>query len=234
MPIGMQQLHLHNTKSRNIFPYSMENVSVCLPLWQEDMKGTTIIGYCPKRASCAVTGGVWGSTGITMDGDDWINLVNFTATFNVNTFTIIIWAYMANWADGSSRELFDFGDAGGNNRVLIRKQAADTLLWYMTSGGNSQIATIGATATPAAGWHHFALSFTTNSAIARLDLTTVGTDPDCIPMAAQPTLGALGSYRDGGAGSYFAGIMGECWVFNKVLSLWEITMHHTVTKWRYM
>ena len=134
--------------------------------------------------------------------------------------TVEIWVYMANWADGVLRNLFDTSQAGGDHRILLRKQADNTPNFYMATT-TTQVNIIGS-ALSGSGWKHWVVRYKANGCSLYIDNTLIGIDASCVMpsfIAGQGT--RLGSAFDA-SGAFWNGLIALPYIRNRLLSALEL------------
>ena len=131
-----QRTHFHNIFSRNIFPFSMEDVVLYLPMWQEDTQGSPIISYDQYHHSCTPSGAVYTlNRGRFFDGggaaDDLITVPAHSAISNLFSGggTLVAWIDIAS------------GGEGGGGRIAYKDEGS--VGWYFAAtseaGGKTKL-----------------------------------------------------------------------------------------------
>lgn len=158
----------YNIWSRNIFPFDMENVVLYLPLWQEDMQGSTILGYDRYHNSGTVTGATYGYTGRTFVAatPDYIEVTPTPSQLNFTSgdFSIIVRIYKNAFTLGYER-FFIRGLAGTGGWLFSCYKDGDVYITTCQSGANQSTYT--ATACIAAdNW--YTLGASRSGAVAKI------------------------------------------------------------------
>jgi len=238
-----QRTHYHNIWSRNIFPVSMEGCVLSLPLWQEDVQGTTLLSYDQYHHPSTVAGATWGSTGRTFDGASYIT-INPAATIlqTLTVGSIEVWVRLTTTQSGAFFSISDHNDAASNfalywnlgNGIYVYCVEAGTA--YYNSGFNDA-----PLLTVAGGWYHLVLNHNGTTMTLILDGVSyskkaeVGADFTKF-LAAVLTINdvELGAYYPSAArGLFLKGVEGEIRVYNRVLTVAEAQHNREVTRWRY-
>ena len=223
-------LQAYGSKSRNIFPFSMEKCALYLPLWQEDMQGSTLLSYDRYLNSCAVTGATWGANGRTFDGNDDVSLGSPSQLDITGSLTIIVLFKTAGTGRLVTKETSDW-----NTPWLLHLTAAGKFAFFTSNSVPNEYAqalSVGAYNDNV--WHH---------AVARHDSTTarIGIYIDYadyveaawtrgIKSSAETILVGASMYGGVKTGWLTSGIIREVWVFNTALSGYEIDQHRRITK----
>jgi len=198
-----------------------------LPLYKLD--GAEFSSQDAYGHLCTVNGALRTPQGRTFDGiDDWISLANFAPSMP-STGSILFWVYTPDWADAGDYYLLDIAEGAGLNQIYIRKLGGGGSVYRLYTAA-LQINLVGAILS--AGWHHYALAYTTNDFKAFIDVAPDGVDTSCDMPSFVSSVGALGATRDGSA-NHFKGTMGECTILSRILTTLEIQQHYEATKWRY-
>lgn len=237
MAIASDKVNLYNANGRNTFPFSMEGCVLYLPLWQEDMQGSTIISYDQYHHICTVTGATWGPTGRSYDGvDDLITVPAATPINNLDDITQIVWVKFNAGYGEIAPMLFNKGGSGAvadeiyilsSNGLLYANQD------YVTTNAHAESSTVIATGV----WTMLAKRVTSKV----LDLFQDGVE---VSYGGSHTTGVgnrtanaahdliLGNFAD--TTQTLDGIYGEAIEFNRGLSDAEIRHIRSQTKWRYI
>ncbi len=210
--------------NRYNFPFSMENVVLYLPLWQEDMQAATLLSYDQYHHSCAVTGATRGATGRTFDGvDDKIVALTAQYTFPI---TMMCWVNPTE----TNTKVFVSHDSGANDGFRLGQVAATDLLQFTLGNVASyNFATLGAIPFGSFSFTAVTVDADNGTAVGYLNeasesqaIGTMGGTPDRIQIATSAA----------GVG-WFKGIIGEVTIVNAVLSAAAISQYRLVTKGRY-
>ena len=227
--------------SRNIFPFPMENCVLYLPFWQEDMQGAiTLRSYDHYTHSCSVVGGTWSSTGRTFDGtDDYVSVPDHAALSGLSYFTICCWLKTSDTTNetqtifgkftSSNREFFSFlNPSTGLISLRIYDESANAYLIRQKTG-----------ATFADGaWHFMEFMWLGGTSVTNVqiyqDLAQI--DDSSATSGTFVAIENLGANFEvcralvAATTNDLKGMMGELWLFNKVLSIAERTYLRDVTK----
>lgn len=229
--------HLHNIWSRNIFPVSMEGCVLYLPLWQEDMQGTTLLSYDPYIHSSTKEGATWGSQGRIFDGiDDNIKVPDHVTLDITSRITIEAWYKSDN-------------DQNGTVRFVVAKlnDAGDTPI-YMLSFDHPTANWRGAFTLYDGSWHlqdnqlviskdvfhHHVGTYDGTNIRTFLD-GEIGKTKEAIGLTINTSTGDLYLARDRLVSPrLFDGIIGEVRIYNRALTPQEVQWNYQVTKRRYV
>lgn len=235
--IGTRE-RLYNIWSRNIFPASMENCVLYLPLWQEDMQSSPLLSYDPNHHSCTVIGALWKPYGRNFDGTNDFIAVNSVANggFFGGAFTMIGWGRLADWAAG--RTIMAGGRTAAANYAQIGyRQGTYKYLRAETYivGATNKVDTAGIYENDS-DWHFFAMTVDADGHINHfvVDGTDIGSD-----STNDINLSALDKFYVGQIpyispnASPWKGDIGESWVCRGEKTVFEIENIRLVTKWRY-
>ncbi len=243
-----RQLHLHNTRSRNIFPVSMENCVLYIPMWQEDLQGSPFLSYDQYLHSCTVTGALWSyAGGRWFDGggaaDDLINCGSASTIDNI-------------WDGGGSLEFWinPGSDGESNLGTVAEKSAVGTVGWYLRVGSEaagfiqldfaeffSPTAgswTITAVNIPINTYSHIVITYNSgnvaNDPIIYLNGVSQSLTENLTPVGTR-TSDAAANFNLGGRGDgsrTFDGYIREVIAYKgRILTADEALMHYQLTKW---
>ena len=223
--------HLHNIWSRNIFPFSMENCVLYLPLWQEDMQGSPLLSYDQNHHSATVTGATWGYQGRTFDGiDDYIKAGTSSAFKPTTALSVGVW-YKNDVSEASTR-IISMTGADALQGWLFR--AATNTAGFQIHNGTAWVSTTSAALTIGA-WHCvFGVYDKVNiSAYAEgLPSGTPTAETNNISYTGTAEL-YIAAREDLDLPEFFDGTIGEVWIYNRALTAAEIQNIYLATKWRY-
>lgn len=232
----------YNIWSRNIFPIDMEGCVLYLPLWQEDMQGSTILSYDQYHASFAVTGTVsppsYSSQGRVYDGDD---VINHTTAFRSSDSSGTIIAWFNTSTDATMSLCASADTAGANHFLTFAVLATSHLLYVNVNGTAGNNGVKGDTDVIDGTWHMGGLTSSgtawklyTDDANEETLAALVGANNGAwfgdLTSADNFSVGALVRNT---TSAYYTGSFGEVWVFSKELTSAEISYIYQVTKGRY-
>lgn len=220
--------HLHNIWSRNIFPFSMENSVLFLPLWQEDVQGSTLQSYDPYHHVGTVTGATYGSQGRTFDGLDDHIVIPAASSLNMGSQgTVMVWIKPTTVA---ANDIF-CGRYNTTAGWFFRSaNLAAAKMEFSPEGVTSITGT--ADVLVAGAWSHVTATYDT-SGVVRLYHNAI---LDKTSAAGQPAITEVDDLWIAGvqvAALYFPGVIGEVLLYNRALTAAEILNHYLATKWRY-
>lgn len=200
------------------------------PLWysHSDMTGSTIYSYDKNRHSSAVTGAVWGITGRTFDGTDDVINCGSAASLDALTgnITVEAWINPTTLGEGSTGYIFDkvnlYMYMTATAKCVFKIKVA-TVLKEARAADNS---------VPLGSWSHVVGVFNGANVLLYTNLT---------PTTGNATAGPIDSHvaasllvgDNAGSNGCFNGLTGEVRVYNRALSLAEITRNYQATKWKY-
>jgi len=231
--------------SRNIFPFNMEGCVLYLPLWQEDMQGSPILSYDQYHHSCTVTGALWKSYGRFFDKiDDRIIIPPVASLNNLTTMTILAWVNGAS-AGETNRGIIltKTANAARSTGWILRTGASGILDFFRTDdGAPSEVFRRADDGTLSYGAFHF-VEATWDGVIT--DATGIHIYVDLVEAGYQTTTNGDGVADDDSTSSVTVGnefdgastwddLIGEVWLFNRVLSTGERTHVKNTTASRYL
>ena len=233
--------NIWRTDGRMNFP--LDGLEYYLPLWHPELSGSPITAKIPLGGS--VTAAVTGATHVppthrSFITDDFIDLGNdrFDA---LTEGTILIWARSP--ATNSAPGILGFDLNADNDRALF--QLIDTGLYFRgRTGGVERLIVQGDTALANDTWYLCGFSSDTNGNSLSLNgvaesapnytAGTAATDFFFDNMATGTTFYSLGRFRASGSYNYGNILIGEVWIYSRVLSAEEIKHIYLATKWRYV
>jgi len=195
------------------------------------MTGSPIYSYDKNRHAGTVTGATWGYQGRTFDGtDDRINCGD-KAVFNL-TDAITLMAWINVTTDVGYAGVIAKGTAGGY--YLLDLDAGGDYAranWVGVSGAHpvvdNTVELINGT------WYLIGWSYDRQNSRLWVNGVNVQTDPQTEAILSA-TGGSLLIGEDFSGAADFNGIIGDCWLYNRVLTLAEIQHIYNATKWRYV
>jgi len=195
-----------------------------LPLY--DLDGGSFMSKDAYGHLCPVTGALWTPQGRYFDGtDDEIRCGKHIALQATTDTTILVWA---NPTDGAYDCIVHKTNKAGTDRYTLWA-IGRTFKECQNDGGYY----VGDSTAPTGVWTLFGLTF--GSTGFRMSLNGVAHGVDATNTSVMTT----GTYQElmigeDMTGSYdFKGLMGEVWIFSRILSLVEIQGIYLATKWRY-
>ncbi len=220
--------------SRGVAFPPQESLELYLPLWLPSLAGSTITSQDTNAISCTVVGAVYGSTGRTYaGGDDYIYALAATTTELdfTGAFTLCAWIYPTT-ITGDSRIVLERGEDAVNGWMLYVNGSGNIFI-KTSQSATSQISYSDAAAVVINQWQFVCgtRSGTTGKVWKNLsDITTTsGSHSDPVTSASDLTIGIYYNKV-----SYpFIGIMGECFLYGRLLSITEMERIYTNTRWRY-
>ena len=219
--------------SRNIFPVDMEGCVLYLPLWQEDMQGSTLISYDPNHHSCTVNDAVYSlNLGRVMDGDDDIDCGDSTL-FDPRTsnFTIETWVKITT-TDSQYRRIIS-KQPDGNNFIIVRVSNTDH--WeFNAKDGTTTVAKQGASAINNALFYNVMLVRVGTTFTLYVNNVSECTDTEGAFDDLNPTGGNMFLGQKGDDSEYLKGIIGGTRWYNRALSSAERQHNIDATKGRYV
>lgn len=225
--LDLMPRNIWRTRRRMNFP--IDGLVLYLPLWHPELSGATIVSKDLNALSCAVTGAVHTPPlGRTFDAvDDRIAIPNFATILNLNrNFWFGVWVKVLGKSGSQYPSIINNGDSGftialdsenktffvGHSGIALLPgtTAFDYDIWYHLFGG------VGTGAT--APYYLYVkgelkISGTTNLDFVASGNTMIGKDS-----------------TSGGSNTR----IGECCMYNRVLTASEIEHIYNATKWRYV
>lgn len=209
-----------------------------LPLWYPDSEttGSTIISKDINRHSCTVTGATWGTTGRTFNGtSDNIELpAGSISTFDLANYTLIGWVKDSNTTQANTKVLSNRALGGDPCTFQFGALNATTWdLWWRSSSANK---TGQWTVDTSDGlFHHAAVVKASSTApVFYLDGVSKGSNGSTDDADSPDSSVVIGCSRWGGAkNGFWKGVIGETFIYNRILSAAEVSHNEKVTEWRY-
>lgn len=217
------------------------NCKLFLPLWHNELRGGVFSSADDFRHACTVTNATWGSQGRTMAGTGRItvpdhNSLDFGATTD---FSYGVWAKRTSAGDTIESIIFK-GDSVNPGTWFAIRSLNDGGSGVATTNIDDNVtlkSVTGTTDLRDSMWH---LLFTTcdrdGNMTLYVDAVSEGTpiDISAVGNITDTEDLYLGAFRsDDVVTALFNGTIGESYVYNRVLSLEEITQIYNLTKFRY-
>ena len=197
-----------------------------LPLWA--LKGSTFKSVDRYGHLCTVTGALWKPNGREFDGDDYIDCSTGAGTAlgdGCAAVTVELWFKTDDVT--SSAGIFNLGDFSNSEGEVALIIFSNSLIFNMSNVAFSQSFAF----TDTASWHHLVAEYT--GSLGKLYLDNVekishahSTDLDLNGLKTIIAAYYSTSYA-------LDGRVGEVRIYNRVLSVAEITHNYNVTKFRY-
>jgi len=217
----------------------------CAPLWNELCLGTTFRSLDTFGHLCTVTAATWGVTGRTFDGTDDKIDAGTGASLNLTTaFSIGAWVKPTTLV-GDTRYVISKGTEStyANFAWRLLVQATGEVALYTSNGvdamTSSSLSTnqavvdtwylVFACFDAAVGGYVYVGTPSADPTEWAKDETVVGAIPDNASMNL--TIGARKRATDD---EFFIGTIGDTLVYNRRLTLAEVTHICNATKWRYL
>jgi len=237
----------------------MEKCGLYLPLWQEDMQGSSLISYDPAHYVWSAIGTTtWGQQGRLFDSiDDWLGhatKANFDwmhGAVDATGFqwTVLVWVKLTN-PESDTRQFYFANTAANTTNVGVavyfddRSSTGDSrrLELLIVNGSDYLAFLISADNVYPNDTASHLLAFTYNQAPATgnaniyVDSALVATgnksanEPSAATSTRTPHIGIDGSEA---AVNAFGGVMGEMTILRRELLLPEIQNYQQTTRWRY-
>jgi len=184
-----------------------------------------------KNNHGTITGGVFGSTGWTLDGDDSLLIPNHASLSVDSDFTFLVWIKTTNTVGGFIASFTNtpavYGDgfafginlAGSGSGIMAATCTGSSAWFFGTKAINDN------------SWHLVGLRLSGTTLDLLLDNTIDGTRVDSAPL---PYTGnrRIGS-NTAGTGNFLTGTIGQIWYYNAGLSDAVVAHIRNATKWRY-
>ena len=211
------------------YDFSTQGLVLYLPLWA--LKGSAFKSVDDYKHTCSVQGALWTTNGRSFDNiDEKITIPDAPSLQISGDMSFIAWVNQTGVRSaGYERTILTKRDAGGINYVSQLSATTNYMSWSDGVAGFT-----GTQALTTATWYHIATTVsdgTLNGVIHYIDLAaevTAGT-PTVTVDDAPLDIGTM--YLDDRYGWY--GLIGEIWLYNRVLSLAELTINRNATAWRY-
>jgi len=211
---------------------------VFAPLWHPELSGSPFNAWDVVNntvRACTVTGATWDIQGRTFDGtDDAINCGSPTALDNIGTagdytFSLVAWIKPSGLGENNQGRIVDknkfylrMEGEVGNTHIALRTYNS-TVAKNAVSASNS---------TPIGSWSHV---------VAIYDGANLKTYVNEILVIGDATTGTLDNHAtsdlrigDGASSAVcFNGTIGEVLIYNRALSVSEVSNLYLTTKWRY-
>ena len=207
-------------------------LALYLPLWYPhgDMTGSTIYSYDKNRHSCTVTGATWGVIGRTFNGTSGVIDCGNSSAFDVTTgVTVELWLYSDT--DGASQGLVCKRGAGANWPFDIYKWSDNQVLIGARGSAGENLDFDTSVAINTTGWHHLVYTYNKQNQIVYLDVATTESQANTTTMATNTDPIEIGA--NSSLTRWYKNLIGEVRIYNRALSVGEITRNYQATKWRY-
>ena len=211
------------------YGFSTKGLAMYLPLWALNNGGTNSIQSVDAyKHTGTITGALWSPIGRLFTGDDVITIPNATSLNITGTVTVEAWLYLtAGQATSRSIAIQTGGDPFYfyGLRIIGGKLASQVYVDGVANRADANDAYTAATWTHVVGLY--------NGANIHLYVDTVlQTDQPADTGAIAVGAGAftIGAWQ---TSEFFEGTIGEVRVYNRALSLAEITHNRNATIWRY-
>ncbi|KKN22970.1 hypothetical protein LCGC14_0909730 [marine sediment metagenome] len=218
------------------YSFSTKGLVLYLPLWALNNGGTNSIQSVDAyKHSCSVTGALWQPDGRLLDkNDDWITVPNHSALPKAGDLTHLLWYKPTSVF--SSYNLLDCSSTNVDGWVLQGQNVDSGNLAYgnYRSGAGDFLDTAGTNGLTAGSWGFIAITYEVSITTGKIYIDKVIGDTE-VAMTA-----AVTNSRDIRMGASLVtgaqdsdGILGEYWLYNRVLSVAEMEHTYNVTAWRY-
>ena len=213
-----------------------------LPLWSPGLNGPVFKTPDSFGHTVTVTGATLGPLGRTLDGLDDVLIVSDQDALDIGTsdFTLIQWVKLLAGAADAHQSLFDKRNVPStfegytlylltnNNELRFQVNDADQFLDKIVATGVD---------VDDGTWRMYATSIDRDSAtggVASLNGAQIGADQDF--RLSEKTIAngqGLNLGKDHLDTNNLKAIMGEAWIYNRVVSLTELLYIYNQTRWRY-
>ncbi len=209
--------------------FPINGLVLYLPLWHPELSGAgPIVSKDLNAISCTITGTTWGSQGRTFDGNDVI-VCGAAGSISVpQEITLMAWV-AATAVPTSATGIIGKSKTGDQFMVAIENalnrfgwNVGANWCWALASPTlNTFYFLVGRGKSGVAGLGDFYINDVLQSDVGVADFTTQDN-----PMK-------IGYSDRWGATSYSSVIVGELWVYNRVLDLADCSHTRQATKWRF-
>ncbi len=210
------------------------------PLWNPGLQGPVFKTPDPFGHICTRTGGVTGSQGITMDGDDLITLPDTTPLQLTGDFTVEAW--VRREAIGAFHTIVSKYDTGGDERGWLLNFEDDNKVRFTVSKDGTNFTGISTvtTYTDTSAFLHIIgayNSITDGSSVMKIDVDNV--ERATSSTAVSPLYNSVDPIRLGVMqinnvnSRFLVGTLGEVWIYNRFLSAEERAYSRSQTRGRY-
>lgn len=215
-----------------------------LPLWSPSLRGDAFKSIDPFGHAVAVTGATLGSEGRTLDGATDILVVADNAALDIGTgdFTVIEWVKLLSGAADNHQSLFDKRDGSGSpyEGYALYFTVSDDKIHGQVNDADQIIDVEVATGVNVDDetWRMYAMSVDRDSAtggVFSLNGVQIGSGGDF--TAGEKTIANtydLNIGKDQAGTNNLKAIVGEVYVYNRVLTLAELLDLYQTTEWRYL
>lgn len=211
-----------------------------LPLYSTDLQGSPITSKDASQTSCTVTGATWGSQGRTFDGtDDDVRMTS--PTFATNETGTMIWWEKSSVLGGYSPCFSDVAGIGVDEFRLIHNANGSFDLDVIDNGVNDVIRTDNtglfstsrfsfvAIVSSGTAWSIYHGTPTAAPTLQPVTLITGGNNGDWFGDLSTAQTFAVGGLVRATLVADWAGVAGEVWIYNRALTLAEITDNYKET-----
>ena len=203
-----------------------------LPLWKLD--GSSFTSADGHGHTCTVTGATWTSQGRSFDDtDDEIALSNVASLKTASDLTVTAWVYFTGTA-GNEPHIYHNG-SGETTGTLIRVGGTNTMRFLHNTGAGYYLVGLGNNSITSSVWTHVALTYNsgTTTLTALLDTVSKGTDATATATAAARVQPKIGGPSSAEAARHWGGLIGEVQIYNRALSVGEVSDLYNKTKFHY-
>ncbi len=228
--------------AHNVWTFPLDGSEVLyLPLYRPsgDMTGTTIYSYDKNRHACTVAGALWGPHGRDFSADNSITVPASTSINNLAAVTTIVWINPDSIGVGQEPGILHKAVGtitAGWKLYLLETNRFGVRVDYTTT--DMSRVTVNNILTMEV-WQYVASTWTgessQNSCSLYLNgvLQTPSGGADGAGSRVDDSTSGLSIGNDAILTRDYLGVIGEVWIYNRVLTAMEIRRIYLATKWRY-
>jgi len=208
-----------------------------LPLWKKD--GASFMSEDAYGHLCTRTGALWRLDGHFFDGsDDYIEVAHHASQLLTTGGSIAVWIKPSSAGEASLGRIFDKSDTNynlGTNGYAFYTTGTNRT-GFAINNGTARFSAAGSVVFGDGNFYYAVVTWDATGLVTHYingiqsGAPATSSNPVGIITSDPPCIGNL-SY-DPGARS-FDGMIGEVWVYNRVLTVCEIQRMYLATKWRY-
>lgn len=210
-----------------------------LPLYL--LKGSKFKSVDRYQRTCEVTGALWRPNGRYFDGtNDEITLPSavYQAFDSTDDFSVLAWFYIDGTIAATARNIFGLiGTAANRPQIaMLQLGSNDKMYVGVRNAANDFTNSVQSADIPSVGWHFAVLRHDAsdrNKIYLDVDGVNEGSNNDYTITFATTDFnsGKVGSFKTGT--NYFKDVVGEVWVYSRLLSFTEGNGIRSATIWRY-
>jgi len=222
-------------QSKNLWSYNPlpKGCVLYVPLWNPNLKGSAFKSADPYGLACTVSGATYSNNGRTFDGaDDYIEVAHNSNQLLTSGGSIGVWANAVSEGEGTNGRIIDKSTGeGGRDGFYFYVDTWDRYLF----GINNTDPQVSGEVLLNTGFHFVVVTFDSDALVTfYVDGSASGVPGNTGAVATIVTTNAIRiGNRSLNTDFTFDGTIGECWIYNRVLSAGEVASLYHQTKYHY-